>query len=89
MITRSRFVQPITPFALSAYLDSLKAEGYTILLVREHLACPLQGDLRRSQALIYAIDYPPSHQPPAHLLANMHRRRSTEHIARRCCCNQI
>ena len=27
-------VQPITPFALSAYLDSLKAEGYTILLVR-------------------------------------------------------
>ena len=34
MITRPRFVQPITPFALSAYLDSLKAEGYTILLVR-------------------------------------------------------
>ena len=26
--------QPITPFFLSAFLDSLKAEGYTILLVR-------------------------------------------------------
>lgn len=26
--------QPITPFALSLFLDSLKAEGYTILLVR-------------------------------------------------------
>ena len=38
MLTRSRCVQPITPFALSAYLDSLKVEGYTILLVREHFA---------------------------------------------------
>ena len=40
--SQSRCVQPITPFALSAYLDSLKAEGYTILLVREHLAGPGQ-----------------------------------------------
>ena len=27
-------MQPITPFALSAFLGSLKAAGYTILLVR-------------------------------------------------------
>ena len=34
LLTHQWCVQPITPFALSAYLDSLKAEGYTILLVR-------------------------------------------------------